>query len=212
MRSISLASVIVLFVLLIACTTSEDNLASPTLPTGLSGENSFDTNTEQCHTNMTTLAGQAVIFYAENGRYPRDQEEMGMAGVVCPECGEEYDIIGDGDYFYIECPLPFSPDHGNIDNGVASWSEEPQTPEEEQNACRANMRTIASQAVIFYAYNERYPRDQEEMGMSGVVCPTCGEEYEIIGGGDYFYVGCPMPFSPDHGNIDNGVASWFEEE
>jgi len=121
MRTFSVIGVAVLFILSAACTTSDDNLTAPALPTGMSGENSFDTNTRQCHTNMRTLAGQAVIFYAENGRYPRDQEEMGMAGVVCPACQEEYDIIGIEDYFYIECPLPFSPDHGNIDNGVASW-------------------------------------------------------------------------------------------
>ena len=212
MRTFSVIGVAVLFILSAACTTSDDNLTAPALPTGMSGENSFDTNTRQCHTNMRTLAGQAVIFYAENSRYPRDQEEMGMSGIVCPECGEEYEIIGGGDHFYIECPLPFSPNHGNIDDGVPSWPEEPQTPEEEQNACRANMRTIASQAAIFFATHDRYPRDQEEMGMSGIVCPTCGQEYELIGGDDYFYVECPLPFSPDHGNIDNGVASWHDPE
>jgi hypothetical protein len=89
----------------------------------MSGENSVDTNEQQCHTNMRTLASQAVMFYAENDRYPRDQEEMGMAGVVCPECGEEYTIVADEYHFYIGCPLPFSPNHGNIDNGVVSWED-----------------------------------------------------------------------------------------
>jgi len=210
MRTFSVIGVIVLFFLSTACTTSGENLTAPPLPTGMNGENSSDTSAGQCHTNMRKLAGQAVIFYAENDRYPIDQGEMGMTGVTCPECGEEYEIIGGGDHFYVGCPLPFSPNHGNIDDGVPSWSEKPQTPEEEQNVCRANMRTISSQVAIFFATHNRYPRDMEELGMSGIVCPTCAQEYELTDGDDHFYIECPLPFSPDHGNIDDGVVSWLD--
>ena len=123
MRSFTVISGLILLVLSVACTSNGDDITSPAVPGPMEKGNGFDSTTDECRTNMITLVGQAVIFYGENSRYPRDQEEMGMAGVVCPACQEEYDIIGIEDYFYIECPLPFSPDHGNIDDGVASWPE-----------------------------------------------------------------------------------------
>ncbi|MCK5785659.1 MAG: hypothetical protein KAH54_03765 [Candidatus Sabulitectum sp.] len=123
MRSFTVISGLVLLVLSAACTSNVDDITSPAVPGLMEKGNGFDSTTDECRANMTYIASQAVIFFACNGRYPDDLEEMGMAGVVCPACMEEYDIIGIDDYFYIECPLPFSPDHGNIDDGVASWLE-----------------------------------------------------------------------------------------
>ncbi|GEM_PF-5123262 len=121
MRTFSVIGVMVLLFVSVARTTSEDNLTAPPLQAGMSSENSFATNTQQCRASMRTLAGQAVIFFAANDRYPRNLKEIDMAGTVCPTCGLKYQLTSGDDHFYIECPLSFSPDHGNIDDGVTSW-------------------------------------------------------------------------------------------
>ena len=122
--------------------------------------------------------------------------------MVCPECEAPYDLRGNEENCAITCPMPVLPNHGQVVNGECSWIED-------VDLCRANMRTIAGQAVIYFAGHNCYPNSLEEIGMSGVVCPTCLEEYELIGTETEFYVSCPMPIQ-NHGFIDDGVASWFE--
>jgi len=73
--------------------------------------------------------------------------------------------------------------------------------------CRANMRTIASQEVIYYAENGHYTSSVTELGLGGIECPSSGESYEISVDGDDISVVCPS----GHGGVDNGVASWRQE-
>jgi len=75
-----------------------------------------------------------------------------------------------------------------------------------ENACRANMRTIASQEVIYFATHETYTDNLDDLEMSGVMCPEGGEPYilRVEGGGTEFYISCPN----GHGSIDNGIPSW----
>ena len=74
-----------------------------------------------------------------------------------------------------------------------------------RNACRANMRTIASQNTIYFAQHNEYTDNLNDLDMSGVVCPAGGsyrmtvDEYE-------FSITCPN----GHGSIDNGIASWID--
>lgn len=77
------------------------------------------------------------------------------------------------------------------------------------NACRANMRTIASQEVIYYASNRRYTTSYDNLNLTGVVCPACEKPFvlEVYDNGDAFKVVCPN--YPSHGLIDNGIASWI---
>lgn len=71
-----------------------------------------------CRANMRTLASQEVIYYAEHDCYTESLAELGMSGIVCPECGQSYRVTVSGDDLTIECPCG----HGSIENGRASWS------------------------------------------------------------------------------------------
>jgi len=81
-----------------------------------------------------------------------------------------------------------------------------------RNACRANMRTIASQEVIYFATAGVYSNALTDLGISGVVCPGTQEPHQL----DVADLGSQPSASftitcldgPSHGNIDNGIASW----
>ena len=85
-----------------------------------------------------------------------------------------------------------------------------------RNACRANMRTIASQEVIYFASNGIYTESQGDLGLSGVVCPGTQEGHGIDVAALYgdpsasFTITCLN--NPSHGNINNGIASWVDFE
>ena len=72
------------------------------------------------------------------------------------------------------------------------------------NACRANMRTLASQEVIYFAEHDCYTESLAELGMSGIVCSECSQSYRITVRGDDLTIECPC----GHGSIENGRASW----
>lgn len=78
-----------------------------------------------CRSNMRTIAAQNTIFHAGNGHYSPSATSLGMAGVFCPEVLSGYDMNGTVSTFHISCPFDAAPGtghHGNITNGVASWS------------------------------------------------------------------------------------------
>ena len=106
-----------------ACTTSGNDIVSPQLPE--SGQSNDFSNTpeyeNECRATMRTIASQMAMYMAYHNKYPKTLEEMGMTGVVCPECGLEYFLTADNETYRIECPLPSDPNHGFIDNGVPSW-------------------------------------------------------------------------------------------
>jgi len=161
-----------------------------------------------CRNTMCTIVSEEAIYFAEHETYTENLEDLGLGESVCPECKDTYlmQVYDEGFSFRVECPLPSDPNHGNIDNGVASWWEEQGSFQE---ACRANMRTIASQEVIYFACNDRYTENLQDLGLSGVVCPAFGETYILlVQEYDEFYLACPLHGWANHGNIDNGVASW----
>ena len=73
------------------------------------------------------------------------------------------------------------------------------------NACRANMRTIASQNTIYYAYNETYADNLDDLEMTGVTCPENGR-YRLTGDSSTFSITCPN----GHGSIEDGIPSWID--
>lgn len=83
-----------------------------------------------------------------------------------------------------------------------------------RNACRSNMRTIASQEVIYFAGNNEYTSSLLDLNLDGVVCPGTKAAHTIaissIGGGtnNSFTITCTN--TPSHGNIDNGITSWTD--
>jgi type IV pilus assembly protein PilA len=81
-----------------------------------------------------------------------------------------------------------------------------------RNACRANMRTIASQEVIYFAEHSEYTTDMGATGlnMSGVRCPTPGVYTFVNTTSEIFNIQCPG--AGTHGNIANGVASWIDSD
>jgi prepilin-type N-terminal cleavage/methylation domain-containing protein len=83
-----------------------------------------------------------------------------------------------------------------------------------RNACRANMRTIASQEVIYFATSSVYTNVLADLGLTGVVCPGANAAHTItvaalgLDPSASFTIVCPN--TPSHGQIDNGVASWTD--
>lgn len=86
-----------------------------------------------------------------------------------------------------------------------------------RNACRANMRTIASQEVIYFASQGVYTNVLASLGLTGVVCPGTKTAHTInvaalgMDPSASFTIICPQA-SPNHGQINNGVASWQDFE
>ena len=161
----------------------------------------------ECQANIRTMVSANLIFYAENCRFANSLEELGFEDSTCPGCGNHYayHTYDNGESFYISCPIPLFDCHGSFDsNSGFSWS----ASQGHEYECRANMRTIASQEVIYFANHGEYTENMEDIGMAGVVCPECGEPYILRAGGDKFYIECGKPSDPNHGCIDNGVASW----
>jgi hypothetical protein len=185
-----------------SCTTAPDSVVSPVEPEITPDAMNFE---EECHENMRVIGGQQAIYFAMNGCYASSMEELGLAGISCPECGLEYLLEGDERTYSIHCPLPSDPTHGSIVDGMATWTPGSSGHESE---CRACMRTIASQCVLFFAMNSRYPENLEEIGMGNFTCPECGYPYVYSGDEKYFFIECGKPTDPNHGCIDNGVVSW----
>lgn len=83
-----------------------------------------------------------------------------------------------------------------------------------RNACRANMRTIASQEVIYFASNNSKYGSAAEIGMDGVQCATAQLPYDVdiaaAGGVTSTSITITCPAAASHGNIDNGIASWTD--
>ncbi len=85
-----------------------------------------------------------------------------------------------------------------------------------RNSCRSNMRTIASQEVIYFASNNVYTGNLVSLNLTGVVCPSTKTAHVIaignVGGGsnNSFTITCPLAGGLNHGNINNGVASWVD--
>ena len=78
-----------------------------------------------------------------------------------------------------------------------------------RNACRANMRTLASQQVIYFATNDsKYATTLAMLDMVGVVCPS-GTDYDLSATTtSHFYIVCDAAVT--HGHISDGIASWSD--
>lgn len=87
------------------------------------------------------------------------------------------------------------------------------TASAKRGACRANMRTVASQQVIWFAGQGElgYTNSMTVLGLGDLGCPETGDGYElsVYDGGNAFNVVCPWE-DGDHGEINNGIASWAE--
>lgn len=212
MRTSGKYGILLLAVLLSSC--QDQGVTAPALPEGIKGEKTPDF-TEACHENMCSIASECVIYYAMHGTYPGNLSDLGTpyGSLTCPQCQSPYIYQGDQQTFSIWCPLPSQPTHGGIVDGIASW------PPSQGGAgpCRSNMRVIASQCVIFFASEGRYPDSLAELGLAveKLVCFDCGLpyvyfSYDLPNSGESFFIGCPLPSEPSHGHIRDGIASWPE--
>ena len=78
-----------------------------------------------------------------------------------------------------------------------------------RSACRANMRTIASQETIYQAGSPTNVYGTlVEVGMDEVVCPATGTAYTGMTS-DVLTLICPND-DPSHGSIVDGVTSWHD--
>ncbi len=88
-----------------------------------------------------------------------------------------------------------------------------------RNACRANMRTLASQEVMWMANNANlYTNSMTVLGFPGLGCPSSGgSTYSLSvtapsGTTETSYsIVCPLA-TTEHGRIDNGLPSWNDSQ
>lgn len=84
-----------------------------------------------------------------------------------------------------------------------------------RNACRANMRGLATQEVMWMAGNSNlYTNSLTDLGFVGLGCPSsAASEYILssadIGGEIAYTITCPTS-AAGHGVITNGMASWTD--
>jgi len=177
----------------------------------------------KCHDNMELLGTGISMFYGMTNRYPEELSELGSSGIYenwdepCPACGELYiyDADSTGDTYSIQCPMPVDPNHGYVIDGVYYW---PPDTSGSQEACRSNMRCLATGCAMFYGAYNRYPEELRELGTSGIMenwdipCPACGEiyQYSTDSIGSTYIIECPLPWDPNHGSIEDGMTSWTE--
>jgi len=84
---------------------------------------------EACRSNMRCFGSAFAMFYGAENRYPYELSELGTSGIMenwdtpCPACGELYNYSTDstGQTYLIQCPLPWDPGHGFIEDGIISW-------------------------------------------------------------------------------------------
>jgi len=80
-----------------------------------------------------------------------------------------------------------------------------------RNACRSNMRTIASQETIYFTLSAVYTDELIALGLDDIVCPGAVLPINISvsnGLNPSYTIACPNAVS--HGSIDNGLASWID--
>ncbi|MEA3267096.1 MAG: prepilin-type N-terminal cleavage/methylation domain-containing protein [Candidatus Fermentibacteria bacterium] len=76
-----------------------------------------------------------------------------------------------------------------------------------RNACRANIRTIAGQETIYFAGSNGYTNDLNDLGMSGVICPSSAA-YVVAATTSTYSISCPT----NHGEIVDGIPSWHDSQ
>ncbi len=74
-----------------------------------------------------------------------------------------------------------------------------------RNACRANIRTIAGQETIHFAGSNAYTASLNDLGMSGVICPSSAD-YVVAATTSTYSISCPNA----HGEIIDGIPSWHD--
>ncbi len=74
-----------------------------------------------CRANIRTISSQDAIYHAQNGSYAATVTALEMEAVRCANAtGTVYTVAGTTETFSVTCPAGDS--HGNIVNGVASWT------------------------------------------------------------------------------------------
>lgn len=84
---------------------------------------------DACRSNMRCFGSAFAMFYGSYNRYPEELSELGTSGIMenwdtpCPACGDLYNYSTDsaGQTYLIQCPLPWDPAHGFIEDGIVSW-------------------------------------------------------------------------------------------
>ena len=71
-----------------------------------------------------SIASMEVMFYMQFNRFG-SMDEMVEAGIgpylTCPGCHLDYIIQLSPETYTLICPLPSSPNHGSVVDGIASW-------------------------------------------------------------------------------------------
>lgn len=122
---------ILLPLLVTGCSMNGTGVAGPSTADIQACINEQPGRSAMCQSNMVTIAGGCVIFFASHNRYPYSIQELGdaYAGLSCTNCDGPYIYIaydeGPGEpAFFICCPSFCDPCHGHIRNGMASWLRE----------------------------------------------------------------------------------------
>lgn len=184
------------------------------------GRSESDGEADLCHRNLLDLQYAEYIYFCTIAHeYTTDLQALylilGVKSLKCPSCGGEYLVQVDEDWFRIDCPLEHYPNHGYVTPLSFSW---PPDPAEYEAICHDNMSNLMTALVLYYSrFANEYPQDLSELDESGIyggaddlACPACSTVYiyEVGPDAQTYFLSCPLPIRPNHGEVDTGVPSW----
>jgi hypothetical protein len=174
-----------------------------------------------CHDYMVYISNAMLCFYFSYGYGVGSLEELAafldvpVEWLSCPENGA-YQIWSQGYESRVECPTCGSSiSHGFILNGNPSW---PPDPVEFCEICQSNMLNIRTGLCMFYSRMGHFYPDSlddplflEVLGNADhLYCPACVQYYlyEVDPDRQGYWLSCPLPYDPNHGEIIDGEPSW----
>jgi hypothetical protein len=171
-----------------------------------------------CRYNMYYIAQAESQFYGMHNRYTssldslQDVARFSDETRFCPECNLEYSItVSMEDGYYFSCPMQHEPSHGYVINGASSWGWV-NPPFTEEQGCWLNMNQIVTCESMYYGMYNCYTDCLDSLVWLPEechTCPACGTEYILqCNSPDTYFLSCPIPETPNHGFVINGVKSW----
>ena len=197
---------------MIGCVDPFDPASVPAQPSdiGVRGDNASIPmlTSDSCFHNVAILCGAQSLYYGLYGCYADDIDELySLIGdtLRCPWKVELYEITCcSPDSFWLQCQE--YPLHAGGGPGTY-WNPYQRAV----THCRSHMMAIASSEAMFYGQFVRYGT-MDELLQAGygpyLTCPGCHLDYVIDLGPETYTLICPMPTSPNHGSVVDGMISW----
>lgn len=163
---------------------------------------------DSCFHNITILCALQMMYYGAYNCFAdniQDLYELYGDTLRCPWTFGVYEVaFCSPDSYFVQCQeFPLHPGGGP----GTYWNPDQRAV----THCRSHMQSIATSEAMFYGTYNRYGT-MDEMLEAGfgpyLTCPGCHLDYVIDPGQDTYTLICPLPSSPNHGSVVDGVFSW----